>query len=81
MSNPAIKSCPLKTTSAYMVRVSYEQLEKICDDNSDSGYTNIHGGDIIIDLGYIEERRAEFAEAIGISLEDLPVDGYVVVHI
>lgn len=43
---------------------------------------NIHGGDIIIDLFHIEdeEERQEFADILGIPVDDIPDDGLVTIH-
>lgn len=50
------------------------------DDYSDSGYMNTHGGDIIIDLTYIEddaEQVAHFSEITGLTKADLEGLSYI----
>lgn len=66
---------------AHIVRVTREMFEIVRDDNIDSGYLNSTYADIIIDLANVEDdRRQDFAESIGIELEELPSHGLIIVY-
>lgn len=71
----------LRPLRGYLARVTRETLDTLRDNYSDSGYLNIHGGDMIIDLAYVDDQRDEFATCLGISVNDLPNDGVILVHI
>lgn len=49
-------------------------LRHLQDDYSDSGYMNIHAGDIIIDMTYIEDDAGQlenFCEITGLTPEEI----------
>lgn len=57
-----------------VIKTSGEILSRLMDDYSDSGYMNANGGDIIIDLTYIEddaEQLAHFFEVTGLTKADI----------
>lgn len=50
------------------------------DDYSDSGYMNTNGGDIIIDLTYVQddaEQLSNFCEITGLTKADIEGVGYI----
>lgn len=62
------------------IRTSGDILSRLMDNYSDSGYTNTNGGDIIIDLTYIEddaEQLAHFFEVTGLTKADIEGLGYL----
>ena len=62
------------------IKTSGDILSRLMDDYSDSGYMNTHGGDIIIDLTYIEddaEQVAHFSEITGLTKADLEGLSYI----
>ena len=57
-----------------VIKTSGGILSRLMDDYSDSGYMNANGGDIIIDLTYIEddaEQLAHFFEVTGLTKADI----------
>jgi hypothetical protein len=72
----------MQASPAFQHQVTSEQFSAILERYSDNGYTNIHGGDIIIDLFHIEdeEERQEFADILAIPVDDIPADGLVTIH-
>ena len=70
----------LRPLHGYIARVTRETLSLLQSDYSDSGYMNIHGSDIIIDLCLIDDCRDDFAEHLGINVDDLPQDGVILIH-
>jgi hypothetical protein len=69
-------------STSYTHRVTHEQLSEIMGRYSDSGYTNIHQNEIIINLVFVddEEDRQEFADLLNIPVDKLPDDGLITVH-
>ena len=59
----------------YAKQVNRDQFKKLMEDYSESGYSNSSYSDIIIDLFNVEDHRAEFAELIGLTLDELPESG------
>tara|TARA_B100000925_G_scaffold287587_1_gene267131 strand:- start:23 stop:244 length:222 start_codon:yes stop_codon:yes gene_type:complete len=63
-----------------VIKTSGDIVSILMDDYSDSGYTNTNGGDIIIDLTYIEddvEQLDHFFEVTGLTKADIEGLGYV----
>tara|TARA_R110000851_G_C13059538_1_gene563877 strand:+ start:253 stop:480 length:228 start_codon:yes stop_codon:yes gene_type:complete len=63
-----------------VIKTSGGILSRLMDDYSDSGYVNANGGDIIIDLTYIEddaEQLAHFFEVTGLTKADIEGLGYI----
>jgi hypothetical protein len=67
----------MKENKIYEMRVNRDQFGKLLDDYSDSGYTNTSYGEIIIDLYLVDDHREEFAELIGLTLDELPESGFM----
>ena len=61
----------------WAMQVNRDQFEKLMDDYSESGYSNSSYSDIIIDLFNVEDHREEFAELIGLPLDELPTTGFM----
>ena len=61
----------------FAMKVNRDQFEQLMDDYSDSGYSNSSYSDIIIDLFNVEDHREEFAELIGLPLDELPTTGFM----
>lgn len=65
---------------AKAIRTSHDMLTRLMDDYSDSGYMNTHGGDIIIDLSYIEDdahQLAHFFEITGLTEDRIKDVSYI----
>ncbi len=63
-----------------IIKTDPNTLDRLMDDYSDSGYTNTNGGDIIIDLTYIEdddEQLDHFFEVTGLTKADIEGLGYI----
>jgi len=71
----------LRPLRGYIARVTRETFSTLRDNYSDSGYLNIHGDDMIIDLAHVDDERDEFAANLGISVDDLPDGGVILIHI
>jgi hypothetical protein len=67
----------MKENKIYEMRVNRDQFAILLDDYSDSGYTNTSYGEIIIDLFLVNDHREEFAELIGLTLDELPESGFM----
>jgi hypothetical protein len=67
----------MKENKIYEMRVNRDQFAILLDDYSDSGYTNTSYGEIIIDLFLVDDHREEFAELIGLTLDELPESGFM----
>lgn len=59
--------------------VSHKTLDLVLEAFSDSGHTNIHQQDIIIDSVFYEDRRAELAGLLGINESELPESGHIII--
>lgn len=66
----------MKENKIYEMKVNRDQFGQLLDDYSDSGYVNSSYGEIIIDLGLVDDRK-EFAELVGLPLEELPTSGFM----
>ncbi len=66
--------------AAQSIRVSRETLGKVMEAFSESGHTNIHQEDIILDFVFVENRKEELAELLGVHVIDLPTDGLIHIH-
>ena len=67
-------------TPTLVVKTSGDIVSLLMDDYSDSGYMNTNGGDIIIDLTYVQddaEQLAHFFEITGLTKVDIEGLGYV----
>ena len=71
----------LRPLNGYLARVTRETLSLLQSEYSDSGYMNIDGSDIIIDLVHVDDYRDEFAAHLGIDVDDLPDDGVILIHV
>jgi hypothetical protein len=67
----------MKENKIYEMRVNRDQFGKLLDDYSESGYVNGSYGEIIIDLYLVDDHREEFAELIGLTLDELPESGFM----
>jgi hypothetical protein len=63
-----------------IIKTSGEIVSLLMDDYSDSGYMNTNGGDIIIDLTYVQddaEQLSNFCEITGLTKADIEGLGYI----
>jgi len=66
-----------------IIKTDPNTLNRLMDDYSDSGYMNTCGGDIIIDLTYIEDDTDQFdhfSEITGLSKSDVEGASYVCLY-
>lgn len=66
-----------------IIKTDPNTLNRLMDDYSDSGYMNTCGGDIIIDLTYIEDDTDQFdhfSEITSLSKSDVEGASYVCLY-
>ena len=66
-----------------IIKTDPNTLNRLMDDYSDTGYMNTCGGDIIIDLTYIEDDTDQFdhfSEITGLSKSDVEGVSYVCLY-
>jgi hypothetical protein len=79
--NTETPTTTLRPLRGYLARVTRETLATLQSEYPDSGYLNVDCTDMIVDLAHVDDQRDEFATHLGVSVDDLPDDGVILIHI